>query len=267
MSTSIDLFRLKKNANQKISMLTCYDYWSAKIIANSNVDCILVGDSSAMVMHGFKHTLFANTEMLVAHVSAVARGTQNKFIVADMPFCSYRKSQAQTVEEAQALIQAGAQAVKLEGTVGHLDIISHLVHSGIPVMGHIGLMAQSINTLGGYKVQGREPKQAKFIQQQALELQQAGAFALVLECIPTKLAHTITKQLNIATIGIGAGPYTDGQVLVLHDMLGLNSDFNPKFVKHYLKGYELIQSAINSFHQDVINSTFPDVEHHSFMEK
>ncbi len=261
---NINTFLQRKSEQQKISMITCYDFTSASIIADSDIDCVLVGDSAAMVMHGFESTVPADTDLIATHVRAVARGALNKFIIGDMPFCSYRKSLENTVENAQRLMQAGANAIKLEGAAGNLEAIMHLVNSGIPVMGHLGLTPQSINTLGGFKVQGKNKTQAKLILAEALALQDAGCFALVLECVPADLAKIITEKLAIPTIGIGAGPYTDGQVLVFHDMLGFNPNFNPKFVKQYLNGYELIKKAVNAYHAEVMEQSFPLIEEHCY---
>ena len=257
-------FLQKKQAKQKITMVTCYDYPKAKIIENTDVDCILVGDSVSMVVHGHTDTTKATMEMMVLHTEAVARGIKTKFIVADMPFLSYRKSQHDTISNAQRLIQAGAHAVKLEGADGNLEIIQHLMQSGVPVMGHLGLTPQSIHTLGGYKVQGREDAQAEQLFNHAKQLEQAGCFAIVFECVPFKLATKITDALQIPTIGIGAGPDTDGQVLVLHDLLGLQQDFNPKFAKAYMRGYENCRAAINDYVSEVKTGKFPELDKHSF---
>lgn len=261
---SIDLFQRCKEQNKKITMITCYDYSSAKIVAATDVQCILVGDSVAMVIHGFDSTLPADIPMMRLHTAAVARGAKNKFIIADMPFCSYRKSLADTIEGAQQLMQAGAHAVKLEGAIGNLEIISHLVHSGIPVMGHLGLTPQSIHVLGGFKVQGRNQSQADHLKKQALQLQEAGCFSLVLECVPATIAQEISQTLTIPTIGIGAGPNTDGQVLVYQDLLGLNPTFTPKFLKRYLNGFEILQSAIQKYHTEVNEQHFPRIPEHCF---
>lgn len=262
---NIQTFQQRKIQNTKISVVTCYDFWSAKIINTTDIDCILVGDSAAMTMHGFDSTIPANIEMMIYHTAAVVRGAKNKFIIADMPFCSYRKGLVEAVDTAQRLIQTGAHAIKLEGAIGNLEIISHLVHSGIPVMGHLGLTPQSIHTLGGFKVQAKEQRQAELLQSHALQLQESGCFALVLECIPTHTAKAVSDALKIPTIGIGAGPDTDGQVLVLQDLLGLDADFQPKFSKQYLKGFELIQSALQSYHQEVTKQHFPSLPEHCFV--
>ncbi len=261
---NIHSFAQKKLAAQKISMVTCYDAWSAKLISRTPIDCLLVGDSAAMVMHGHATTVPMTTDVMVWHTAAVARAAPRKFIVGDMPFCSYRQGLSQAVAAAQQLMQAGAHAVKLEGAEGNLEIIHHLVHSGIPVMGHLGLTPQAFHTLGGFKVQAREQHQAELLKQQALAIQQAGCFAVVLECIPASLAQQVTQQLAIPTIGIGAGPNTDGQVLVLHDLLGLDPDFNPKFCKRFMNGHALIEAALTAYHDEVTAKQFPSVPDHCF---
>ena len=215
-------FSKKKISGQKISMVTCYDYPSAKTLASTSIDVALVGDSVAMMVHGLKSTIMATMEMIILHTKAVARGTSVQFIVSDMPFMSHRGSIESTCLHAKDLIQAGAQAIKIEGADEQtLQVIRHLVVAGVPVMGHIGLQPQALLSLGGYKIQGRQQSGAERIFQEAQALQTAGCFAIVLECIPESLAKKITESLDIACIGIGAGRYTDGQVLVWHDLLGL----------------------------------------------
>ncbi len=256
MKTILD-FQTFKNKNQKITMLTCYDYTFAKILNTTDIDTILVGDSVSQVVHGFPTTLHATIVMMELHTAAVSRGAPNKFVVADMPFLSTRKGIKHAVESAGVLMKAGAQSVKIEGAKGHEKIIRHLVESGIPVMGHLGLTPQSIHQLGGPKIQGREEAAAEEILNDALNLEKAGCFSLVLECIPTKLSQKITYALKIPTIGIGASADTSGQVLVLADMLGLNSDFNPKFLKKYLSGSDLVKAAINAYVAEVRSEVFP----------
>ena len=254
-------FTKKKNAGEKITMVTCYDYTSAAILNKTTTDCLLVGDSLAMTMHGFQTTVSATTEMMALHTAAVARGAKDKFIIGDLPFLAYRKSLADNINAVQALMQAGAHAVKLEGVAGNAGLISHLIESGVPVMGHIGLTPQFVNMLGGYHVQGKTDESAKRLKEEARALQDAGCFALVLECVPTPLAAEITRELKIATIGIGAGNGTDGQVLVFQDLLGLNTDFKPKFVKKFLNGAELFTGAIEDYNDAVRQGGFPDAEH------
>jgi 3-methyl-2-oxobutanoate hydroxymethyltransferase len=255
------IFHKKKLAQEKIVMLTCYDYTTARILKASPIDALLVGDSLAMTMHGFKDTVMATLTMMELHTAAVSRGAADAvFIISDLPFLSYRKSLSKSVSAAEKLIQAGAHAVKLEGAAGNLALISHLVESGIPVMGHLGLTPQLVYTLGGYKVQGKTSVAAQQLKQDALALQEAGCFALVLECIPAKLAKEITQNLKIATIGIGAGADTDGQILVMHDLLGLNLDFKPKFVKQFLTGGQLLSQSVDDYAKSVKQREFPTHE-------
>ena len=250
-------FQLMKQKNKKITMLTCYDSTFAKILNETAIDALLVGDSAAMVMHAEKSTLNISTQMIAQHVKAVATATPKKIVIADMPFLSYRKGLKTAMDSVEKLMKAGAHAVKLEGASGHLSIVKHIVESGVPVIGHLGLTPQSIHTLGGYKVQGRKPEEFKKIAQDAKLLQEAGCFSLVLECVPTELGKQITDSLSIPTIGIGAGAHVDGQVLVLQDMLGMNNEFQPQFLRKYLKGYQLITDAVQSFHSDVQSGQFP----------
>lgn len=250
-------FASRKSSGQKISMVTCYDHWSAKILNESDIDTILVGDSLSMVVHGFDSTVHATVPMMAMHTSAVRRGAPSKFIVGDMPFLSVRRGLESAMDGVQALMQAGANCVKIEGAKGQLDIMTHIVDSGVPVMGHLGLTPQSVEAFGGHRVQGRDEGAAARIIAQAKAIESAGCFALVLECIPARLGRSITQQLGIPTIGIGAGVDTDGQVLVLHDMLGMDPGFKPKFLRHYLDGKKRLESAINSYHADVQEGEFP----------
>ena len=245
---------------KKIVMTTCYDYTSAKLIEKTSVDCVLVGDSAAMVMHGYPNTTHATIDMMAMHTAAVARGLSSKLIVADMPFMTYRKSRENTLDCVPTLIQKGAQAIKLEGADGNLEIISHITESGVPVMGHLGLTPQHIGGLGGFKVQGRNPEAYKKILQDALALEAAGCFSIVLECVPFALAKEITNTLKIPTIGIGAGHHTDGQILVLHDLLGLQNTLKPKFLKHFLQGETLVINSINDYVSQVRDITYPSLE-------
>jgi len=257
-------FQERKLKGPKISMVTCYDYCSASIMNESQVDCILVGDSGSMVMHGCPTTLGATVEMIVQHTLAVVKGAPHKFIISDLPFCSYRKNRTRTMEAVEKLMRAGAHAVKLEGAAGNLKTIQHLVESGIPVMGHLGLTPQSVHALGGFRVQGRFSEAANQLMSGAQELAAAGCFALVLECVPADLAQKITTDLTIPTIGIGAGPYTTGQVLVWHDLLGLSPSFKPKFLKTYLQGFELVRAALNAFDSEVKQAIYPNLKEHCY---
>jgi 3-methyl-2-oxobutanoate hydroxymethyltransferase len=255
-------FKYKKTQQQKITMLTCYDYPSACVIAESNIDCVLVGDSVAMAVHGHASTIMATMEMMVLHTSAVARGLNHQFLISDLPFLCHRHSLSNTVQNVKTLLQAGAHAIKIEG--GDPDVcntIAHLVTAGVPVIGHIGLTPQSVLQLGGYRVQGKEPAQATLLLQQAKNLEAAGCFALVIECVPSQLAQKITRALSIPTIGIGAGPETDGQVLVWHDMLGLQTKFKPRFVKQFIQGKDILLNAINTYVDQVQRVNFPATDH------
>ena len=258
---NITNFQKMKECGQKITVITCYDYWSANIIAKSDVDCILVGDSVAMVMHGHRTTIPATVDMMALHTAAVAKGAPNKFIIGDMPFLSYRKGLVENVEAVEKLMHAGAQAVKLEGGVGNYALIEHLVTSGVPVMGHLGLTPQSVHQLGGFKVQAKEEKAAERLIEEACALEQAGCFAIVLECVPSAVAKKVTERLKIPTIVIGAGQHTSGQVLVLQDMLGMQDETPYKFLKKYMNGFELIKNALNQYNDDVKKLGFPLEEH------
>ena len=229
----------------------------ARLLAASEADAILVGDSAAMVVHGFPSTVHATVEMMCLHTAAVRRGAPSLLVIADMPFLTVRRGLSAAVEAAGALMQAGASAVKIEGVTGHEDVISHLVRSGIPVMGHLGLTPQSIHQLGGHRVQGRTPAEASRLRTEAQTLEKLGAFALVLECVPAELAGAVTRELTIPTIGIGAGPHTAGQVLVLFDLLGFDPDFHPRFARRYMDGAAATVAAINAFARDVRATRFP----------
>lgn len=252
----------KKVKKEKISFLTCYDYWTAKIIKETSIDGVLVGDSLSMVMHGYENTLNASTSLMALHTKAVHRALigDHQLIVVDLPFLSYSKGLFETMRNVEILMKAGAQALKLEGVEGSEKIIKHMIQSGVPIMGHIGLTPQFIHQLGGYRVQGKEEVQKKKLLQQAKILEDLGCFSIVLECIPFQLAEKITAQLKIPTIGIGAGPKTDGQILVLQDLLGMSTEFKPKFLRKYLEGFGLIKEAISQYGRDVREGKFPDLE-------
>lgn len=256
MNTVPDFARARRE-NHAIVLIAAYDALMARLIADSAADAILVGDSVAMVVHGFPSTVHATVEMMCTHVAAVRRGAPDLLVVADLPFLSVRRGVTAATDAAGALLQAGATAVKLEGVAGHEDVISHLVESGIPVMGHLGLMPQSVHQLGGYRLQGREPDAAARLQREAATLEKLGAFSLVLECVPAALAATITDQRGIPTIGIGAGAGTSGQVLVLSDLLGLDARFRPRFARRYLDGHTLVKDALDRFAADVRTADFP----------
>ncbi|MEA3306788.1 MAG: 3-methyl-2-oxobutanoate hydroxymethyltransferase [Elusimicrobiota bacterium] len=250
-----DFYNYKK-PGKKISMITAYDYSTASIVNDSDIDCVLVGDSLAMTMHGDPSTILANTSLMALHTKAVRKAIKTKLLISDMPFLSFRKGITKAMETVEELMKAGADAVKLEGIDGHEDAISHIIKSDIPVMGHLGLTPQSVNKFGGYKVQGKDEASADLILRQAKKLQDLGCFSIVLECVPENLSKKITGALKIPVIGIGAGPHTDGQVLVIGDMLGLYES-PPSFVKKYIDGRKFIKEALNSFNTEIKNELFP----------
>jgi 3-methyl-2-oxobutanoate hydroxymethyltransferase len=250
-------FARAKREEQPIVILTAYDALMARLLEASEVDAILVGDSAAMVVHGFPSTIHATVEMMCVHTAAVRRGAATMVVIADMPFLSVRQGRETGVRAAGVLMQAGATAVKIEGVAGHEDIIAHLVESGIPVMGHLGLTPQSVHQLGGHRLQGRTVEAGVRLKAEALALEKLGAFSLVLECVPAALAEEISRELTIPVIGIGAGAGTDGQVLVLADLLGLDAKFRPRFARRYLEGHETVLGAVNAFARDVREARFP----------
>ncbi len=254
---SVLSFLQRKQKGERISLITCYDYWSACIIRDTPVDAVLVGDSASMVMHGYPSTIHASVDMMAWHVAAVTRALPDNFIIADLPFLAHRKGMSYLMEAVDKLMKAGAHAVKIEGGKEVVSEIQYIVQSGVPVMGHLGLTPQSVNLLGGHKLQATQPEAAQKLVEDAQELQQAGIFALVLEMVPAELARKVTGNLQIPVIGIGAGPHTDGQVLVLQDLLGMSKDFSPKFLRKYLNGYELIKDALTRFDADVKSGNFP----------
>jgi 3-methyl-2-oxobutanoate hydroxymethyltransferase len=250
-------FAARKGTGTRLSMVTCYDYALARVLDSTPIDCLLVGDSVAMVMHGHPSTVYADVDMMALHTSAVTRGAPGKFIVSDMPFLSVRKGLGPAMDAVQRLMQSGAHAVKVEGAAGQLDVMAHIVESGVPVMGHLGLTPQSVHAFGGHRVQGRNPSAAAKILEDAERVAAAGCFALVLECVPSALAAEITRRVPIPTIGIGAGGATDGQVLVLQDLLGLQVGVKPKFVRQYMNGFDLVADAVSRFHTDVAQGQYP----------
>lgn len=249
-----------KQKQEKITMVTGYTFWEARILQQTAIDCILVGDSLAMVLYGHPTTLPATVEMMAQHTAAVARGAPQKFIVADMPFLSFRKGLKEAMDAVEKLMQAGAHAIKLEGVDGHEEVIQQIVQSGVPVMGHIGLTPQSFHGLGGFKVQGQTDQQKSVLLKQAQSLQDLGAFSVVLECVPSSLAKEISADLQIPTIGIGAGPDCDGQVLVLQDLLGMSSLFKPRFVRQFMSGEKSLVEALTSYNNAVKSKEFPSSE-------
>lgn len=254
---TIQEFAAAKAAGRKIALITAYDAAAARLVAETEVDCLLVGDSVMMVVHGEKDTLGATPDLMELHTRAVARGADGKFIIADMPFLAARRGRDYALDCAARLLRAGAQAVKIEGIRGHAEVIHHLVESGIPVMGHLGLLPQSVRAEGGFKVQGREAAAAERLREDVAAVEAAGAFAVVLECMPQKLAAELTAGLKIPTIGIGAGAGCDGQVLVWHDLLGLNPGFKPRFVRQFADGTANLRAGLNRYARAVHAGRFP----------
>ncbi len=258
-----DIAKMKRKG-QKIPVVTAYDYTSARLGDRAGIPALLVGDSLGMVVLGYDSTIPVTMEDMVHHTKAVVRGSQRALVTADLPFMSYHLDSTQAMANAGRLVQeGGAQAVKLEGGEKVADVASRVVDAGIPVMGHIGLTPQSVNAFGGYRVQGQTQAGAAQLLKDAQALEQAGAFALVLELVPTPLARLISERLTIPTIGIGAGGGCDGQVQVLHDMLGLYSDFVPKHTKRYAHLAETIEDALGRYAREVREGSFP-AEEHSF---
>lgn len=262
MKNTVDTFRKSKETKEKLSMLTAYDYSMAKLIDESGINGILVGDSLGMVCLGYENTLSVTMEDMLHHTKAVVRGVKNALVIGDMPFMSYQTSVYDAVVNAGRFVkEAGAQAVKLEGGAEMCDRISAIVTAQIPLMGHIGLTPQSVNAFGGFKVQGKSEARAKELIEDAKKIEAAGAFAIVLECVPAKLAEIISKSISIPTIGIGAGAGCEGQILVYQDMLGMFSDFKPKFVKNYANVGEIMKNAFKDYIEDVKVGAFPAEEH------
>ncbi|MBS6600966.1 MAG: 3-methyl-2-oxobutanoate hydroxymethyltransferase [Clostridium sp.] len=262
MKNTVLTFKELKEKQEKITMLTAYDYSTAKLIDESGVNSILVGDSLGMVCLGYEDTLSVTMEDMIHHTRAVTRGAKNALVVADMPFMSYQTSVYDAVVNAGRLIKEGrAQAVKLEGGKEVVEQIRAIVNASIPVVAHLGLTPQSINAFGGFKVQGKSEEAAQRLLEEARAVEEAGAFAVVLECVPAKLAEFISKEISIPTIGIGAGVGCDGQVLVYQDMLGMYSDFVPKFAKQYAKVGEVMRKAFADYNKEVKDGVFPEEKH------
>ena len=251
-----------KKRGEKITMVTAYDYPSARVCSEAGVEVILVGDTVGMVVQGHDNTLPVTVDEIVYHTSMVRRAKPDALVVGDMPFMSYQVSPAEAVANAGRLLKDGAaQAVKIEGGREFLNTVGALSDASIPVMGHLGLTPQSIHRFGGFRVQGRSDDARKRLLEDAGLLERAGCFALVLEGMPFELAKEITESLEIPTIGIGAGPHCDGQVLVFHDLLGIESELRPKFVKRYAELNDVMVDAISTFRQEVRDGSFPDLEH------
>jgi len=268
MRVNINQLKEMKQRSEKIAMLTAYDYATAKIVDEAGVPLILVGDSLGMVVLGYDSTIPVTMEIMLHHTLAVSRAVKNAIVIGDMPFMSYQISIEQTLTNAARFMQeGGAQAVKLEGGVNVAGTVKRIVDCGIPVMGHIGLTPQSIHQLGGFKAQGKTLQAAKKLLNDALALEEAGAFAVVLETMPTELSQLISRRLTIPTIGIGAGTGCDGQVQVISDMLGLFTDFVPKHAKQYAHLADIMSSAVSQYAQEVKSGVFPTAKESISMDK
>lgn len=262
MKNTVTTFKDAKKQGKKLTMLTAYDYSTAKLFDEAGVDSMLVGDSLGMTMLGYDSTLPVTMEDMIHHTKAVVRGAKNALVVGDMPYMSYHLSVQQAVENAGRFIrEAGAQAVKLEGGAAFCPEIEAMTRASIPVVGHLGLTPQSINAFGGFKVQGRSEEAARKIIEDAQALEAAGAFAIVLECVPAKLAEIITAKVAVPTIGIGAGAGCDGQILVYQDMLGMYDNFTPKFVRKFAEVGALMKQGVQEYCAAVQDSSFPAAEH------
>ena len=262
MKNTVTTFRDAKKQGKKLTMLTSYDYSTAKLFDEAGVDSMLVGDSLGMTMLGYDSTLPVTMEDMIHHTKAVVRGAKNALVVGDMPYMSYHLSVQQAVENAGRFIkEAGAQAVKLEGGAAFCPEIEAMTRASIPVVGHLGLTPQSINAFGGFKVQGKSEEAARKIIEDAQALEAAGAFAIVLECVPAKLAEIITAKVAVPTIGIGAGAGCDGQVLVYQDMLGMYDNFTPKFVRKFAEVGAMMKQGVQEYCAAVQDSSFPAAEH------
>ncbi len=262
MKNTVSTLRQQKLDGDKITMLTAYDYSTAKLMDESGVNALLIGDSLGMVMLGYEDTLSVTMEDMIHHTAAVARGAKDALVVADMPFMSYQTSVYDAVVNAGRLMKEGrCHAVKLEGGAAVCPQIKAITEASIPVVAHIGLTPQSVNAFGGFKVQGKSEEDARRLLEEAKAVEAAGAFAVVLECVPAKLAQLITESISIPTIGIGAGAGCDGQVLVYQDMLALFSDFKPKFVKHFANAGEVMKQGFADYIREVKEGTFPAEEH------
>jgi 3-methyl-2-oxobutanoate hydroxymethyltransferase len=260
-------FQKKKEEGKKITMLTAYDYPIARLVDDAGIDSILVGDSVGMVVLGLDSTVPVTMDEMIHHAKAVRRGTRYAFLIGDMPFMSYQISEEEAIRNAGRFMkEAGCDAIKLEGGYEVAEVTEAIINAGIPVLGHLGLTPQTISKLGGYRVQGRDAEAAKKLLDQALILEKAGCFAIVLECVPDEVAKVVTEKLKVPTIGIGAGAHCDGQVLVTNDMVGLFDRFVPKFVKQYIKLAGSISAALKQFREEVEQVKFPDKEH-SFAAK
>ncbi len=265
--TPVDVQAMKREG-KRIAMLTAYDYPTALLEDRAGIEIILVGDSLGMTVLGYENTVPVTMEEMIHHTKAVSRGAKAALIIGDMPFMSYNASEREAILNAgRFLKEGGADAVKLEGGASVKETVRAIVKAGIPVMGHIGLTPQTISMLGGFKVQGKDARAAQKIIDDALSLEDAGAFSVLLEAVPAPIAKRVTERLNVPTIGIGAGVHCDGQVLVVHDMLGLFDRFTPKFAKRYVNLSELMLKAFDSYREEVLKGTFPTDQHSFHMDE
>ena len=262
MKKTVATFKDAKKSGKKLTMLTAYDYTTAKLLDEAGVDGILVGDSLGMVMLGYDNTLQVTVEDVLHHTKAVARGTKEALLVADMPFLSYHTSVEEAIRNCGRMIQEGmANAVKLEGGVEIIDKVKGIINAQIPVMGHLGLTPQSVNMFGGFKVQGKTKKAVQKLIEDAKILEEAGVFSIVLECVPDEVAEIISENISIPTIGIGAGGHCDGQILVIQDILGMYDQLIPKFVKQYRQLGNEIRNSVTEYIKDVESGSFPEEKH------
>ena len=265
---TINTLRKMKQAGERITMLTAYDATFARLLDRAGTDVLLVGDSLGMVVQGHETTLPVTMDQMVYHCAAVKRGVQRAHLVGDLPFGSYQGSPDEAVKNAVRLVaEGGCESVKLEGGAEYAEVVKRIVRAGVPVMGHIGLTPQSVHKLGGYVLQGRTEEKAQQLLADAKALEAAGCYALILEMMPSELSAEISQALNIPVIGIGAGAGCDGQVLVIYDLLGLNPDFSPRFVKKYLDLGMLISDAVRSYNDEVRHGAFPGPEHSFSVER
>jgi 3-methyl-2-oxobutanoate hydroxymethyltransferase len=253
-------FKKLKREGKKLVVVTSYDYWSAKILNETDVNGILIGDCSSMVMHGYDNTLNCDVDMIELHTRAVRKGAKDKFLIAAMPFMANRKGLKTAMDNVERLMRAGANAIKIEGLDGNEELIAHLSESGIPTIGHIGLTPTHHNMLGGFKVQGKSYEDELRIVEEARKLEELGCICIVLEAVPPHVGAAVRDAVEIPVVGVGAGMDVDGQALVLQDMLGFSTDFKPKFVRTYMYGADLIKDAVNQFAADVHAEAFPSVK-------
>jgi len=261
MKITVPILLEKKRNNEKIAMLTAYDYSMSLLLDKNGVDILLVGDSVGPIFSGYENTLPVTVDEILYHTKAVVRARKNALVVSDMPFMSYQISKEEAIKNCGLMLKAGAEAVKLEGGIEIAETVKALCQSGIPVMGHIGLTPQFVNILGGYKVQGKTDDAKKKLIESAKALEKAGVFSIVLECVPEEVSKEITESISVPTIGIGAGRFCDGQVLVINDIIGLFEGHRPKFVKKYLDLGQLIERAVKDYVSDVKSGRFPTENH------